>query len=328
MYKYLVLGLALVLAAVAGEPLGVVTTTSDLADIARAVGGDRVVVKAICTGDRDPHFLQARPSAIMAARDADLWIRVGMDLEVGWEPPVLDGAHNPRIRVGAPGHLDASADILRLGVPTGPVSRDQGDVHPAGNPHYWLDPLNGRLVAASIAARLALLDPAGADAYRQGLLRFQRDLDTRMFGAAAVQRDGGDRLWSRLLKGELPADAAAGWFGRLAPCRGRSLLTYHRSWEYLAHRFGLRVVGELEPKPGVPPSPSHLARLIASAGENHVRAILQEPFYQRKAADSVAARTGAKVLVLANSSGGDPGASSYLAMLDQVVNALAANLGE
>lgn len=321
---------ALLAPASQAQKLRIVTTTSDLASIAEAVAGDHAEVSSIAGGKQDPHFLQAKPSTIMQARNADLWIRIGMDLEVGWEGPVLNGARNPSIRVGQPGHLDASADVLRKEVPEERVTRAMGDVHPSGNPHYWLDPLNGRIVAETISDRLAHLRPDHADAFRDNLAAFKRELDARMFGTELVDEMEGDRLWALLLQNALESeltkrelgDATSGWYGKLRPHAGKPILTHHRSWIYFADRFGLEIVGELEPKPGVPPSGRHLASMAERAKKKNVEVILLEPFYSRKAADLVAARSEATVVVAANSAGGSPASADYLSMLDQVVESL------
>ncbi len=309
----------------AAASLRVVTTTSDLAALAREVGGDRVDVRSICTGREDPHMVQGKPSFILAARDADLWIRVGLDLELGWEPVVLEGARNPRILPGRAGHLDAGALIQPLDVPTEPVSRDQGDVHPSGNPHYWTDPWNGRVVAGGIAERFAQLDPTGADQYAVRLADFQRRLDERMFGASLLERLSGDEAWAALHAGELDTRAAAvgvplgGWYAAMRPVRGQRILTYHRSWTYFAQRFGLEIVGEIEPKPGIPPSAAWLDSLGDRARAAGVRLILQEPFYSDRAARRLAERIGAAVVVAPISVGAEPEAADYLSLLDTIV---------
>ncbi len=315
---------ALVVAA-AAAPLRIVTTTSDLAALAREVGGDRVEVRSICTGREDPHMVQGKPSFILAARDADLWIRVGLDLARGWEPAVSEGARNPRILPGRPGHLDAGTLIEPLDVPAGPVTRDQGDVHPAGNPHYWTDPWNGRVIARGIAERLAQLDPAGADDYAARLADFRRRIDERMFGAALLDRIAGDEAWTALQTGELDARAAAagvnlgGWCAAMRPLRGARILTYHRSWTYFARRFGLEIIGEIEPKPGIPPSGAWLDSLAERARAAGVRFILQEPFYSDRAARRLAERIGAAVVVVPISVGAVPEATDYLSLLDTIV---------
>ena len=305
----------------------IVATTSDLAAIARAVAGDKAEVHGICTGKEDPHMLQAKPSVILLARQADLWIRIGLELEIGWEPPILDGSRNNRIRVGAKGHLDASACALVLDVPQTLVTRAMGDVHPMGNPHYWLDPLNGRRIAGAIAERLALLSPADGAVFHANAAAFQKALDERMFGASLVAAVGADALWAKARAGTLAAflnepahrGTAGGWFAAMAPLRGQKIVTYHRSWVYFAHRFGLGIAAELEPKPGVPPTASHLEEVATAAKADGVQLILQEPFYSTKAADQLAGKTGARVVVVANSVGGQPEATDYLALLDLIV---------
>jgi zinc/manganese transport system substrate-binding protein len=310
------------------DRLKIVTTTSDLASLARAVAGEKAEVHGICTGKEDPHMLTAKPSVILQARDADLWIRIGLELEIGWEPPILDGSRNTRIRVGSKGHLDASESALVLDVPQTAITRAMGDVHPSGNPHYWLDPLNGRRIAGAIAERLALLDPANAAFYRENSAAFQKTLDERMFGAGLVQSVGADALWAKTQDGSIAAflgdptnkGKAGGWVAAMLPLRGQRIVTYHRSWVYLAHCFGLEVAEELEPKPGVPPTAVHLAEVAEAARAGGVKIILQEPFYSAKAANQIAGKTGARVVVVANSVGGQPEATDYLALMDLIVS--------
>jgi zinc/manganese transport system substrate-binding protein len=312
----------------------IVTTTTDLADITRAVAGGVTAVSSITTGREDPHTLTAKPSFILRARDADVWIRGGMGLEIGWEPVILRDARNPDIREGLPRHIDASAHVLRLEVPAQHVTRDQGDVHPEGNPHYWLDPLNGRLVAATITERLSSLYPEHKAAFEAGLHRFERDLDTRMFGAALVGAFGGEALWQAAAAKRLDvflaekgaAGQAGGWYAAMRPHQGKTLVTYHRSWGYFAERFGLRADLQLEPKPGIPPTAKHLASVVEAMKARRACVILQEPFYTRKAAEFAAGRTGASVIVVPTMTDGAPEAVGYLAMLDNVVGKLSAGL--
>jgi ABC-type Zn uptake system ZnuABC Zn-binding protein ZnuA len=313
------------------DRLKIVTTTSDLAAIAKAVAGDRAEVHSICTGKEDPHMLQAKPSVILKARDADLWIRIGLELEIGWEPPILDGSRNNRIRIGTKGHLDASESVLVLDVPQTAITRAMGDVHPMGNPHYWLDPLNGRRIAGAIAGRLSELVPADAAAFRANAEAFQKALDERMFGAALVKTAGADALWAKTQDGTLgafmnePANKgkAAGWVAAMLTLRGQKIVTYHRSWVYFAHRFGLGIAAELEPKPGVPPTAAHLAEVAETTKAEGVKIILQEAFYSTKAANQLAGKTGARVVVVANSVGGQPEATDYLALMDLIVSRIA-----
>ena len=314
------------------ERLKIVTTTSDLAAIAKAVAGDKAQVHGICTGKEDPHMLQAKPSVILQARDADLWIRIGLELEIGWEPTILDGSRNTRIRVGSKGHLDASESALVLDVPQTTITRAMGDVHPMGNPHYWLDPLNGRRIAGAIAERLALLRPDDTDVFRANAAAFQKALDERMFGPELLKSVDADTLWTKTTDGTLAAfleepankGKVGGWVAATLPLRGQKIVTYHRSWVYFAHRFGLEVVAELEPKPGVPPTAAHLVEVAATAKAEGVKIILQEPFYSTKAANQIAGKTGARVVVVANSVGGQPEATDYLALMDLIVAKLTA----
>lgn len=309
----------------------ILTTTTDLASIARAIAGEHAVVNSLCSGKEDPHFLQAKPSYIVMARDADLWIRVGMELEIGWEAPILDGARNSAIRIGGPGHLDASEHVRRLGVHSTRITRAMGDVHPQGNPHYWLDPLNGRIVAKCMADRLEHLFPEYKGDFQENLISFQKALDEHMFGKVLVEKLGGARLWTLELRGELYPwlnthhleGSLGGWKGRLTTFKGQKIITYHQSWNYFADRFGLDILDELEPKPGIPPSPGHVLEVIRKIEEQNVSALLMEPFYSRKAPDMIASRTGIRVVVSANSVGGEPAAQDYLSMIGNVVEKLA-----
>ncbi len=313
------------------KKIKILTTTTDLASIARAIAGEHAMVKSLCSGKEDPHFLQAKPSYIVMARDADLWIRVGMELEIGWESPILDGSRNSVIRIGGPGHLDASERVRRLGVPTTRISRAMGDVHPQGNPHYWLDPLNGRIVAKSIANRLARLFPQHTDNFQQNLKTFQKSLDEHMFGKDLVEKLGGAKLWTLELKEELDsflkslglASQLGGWKGRMRPFQGEKIVTYHQSWDYFAKRFVLVVDDELEPKPGIPPSPGHVLKVIRKVKELKISILLMEPFYSRKAPDLIASKTGIQVVASANSVGGEPAAENYLSMIGNIVDKLA-----
>ncbi|VGO17608.1 Putative metal ABC transporter substrate-binding protein Hpf [Pontiella desulfatans] len=293
--RFPLLMLTLSTTAFAGQ-LKVVATTADLASIAREITGDLAKVDSICTGKQDPHHLQARPKYVMMARGADLWIRTGMELEVGWEMPVIDGSRNRGIRPGQPGHLDASAHIHKLEVPEASMlSRAMGDVHAQGNPHYLIDPENAKHVAADIAARLARLDPKNEEAYKANAVRFQQEVDRRM----------------------------EDWKAKMEPFLGKPVVTYHKSWIYFCHRFGIRIAIELEPKPGIPPSPTHLTRVVQTVQAEKIGVILQEPWYSTKAADRVAEKTGARVVVAPTSTGGDPAATDYFSLIDLIVQRLA-----
>jgi len=288
--------LALLLAAapLGAQALDVVTTTTDLASIARAIGGERVRVRSIAAGTQDPHFVEPKPSLILALRDADVFAQVGLELEAGWAPLLLEQARNPAIRPGGRGHLDLSTAVTVLDVPEGRVSRAQGDIHPYGNPHYWLDPANGQRMAAAFAARFAELDPSGAAVYHANLQSFTERLQ----------------------------EAGARWRELLAPYRGTPVVAYHNSWKYFLRYTGLEIVGYVEPKPGIPPSPAHLAELIESMRQRSARAVIVDPFYDSRTPRMLAERAGARLLVLPSSVGGAPGVNDYIQLIDHDVRSL------
>lgn len=319
--------------AAAYSNLTVVTSTEDLASIAKAVGGERVSVSAIVTGARDPHSIEAKPSFMSRLMRADLWIAVGLDLEVAWEDAIIRGSRNNNLRPGAKGHLYASTGIAPLEKPTGNVSRAQGDIHPNGNPHIWLDPANARKIADTIADKFSVLDPANKAVYARNCAVFQKRIDDEMFGSAAVAALGSAKLWSWSSAGNLSAQVRAagqrlgGWSASMEPYRGSAIVTYHKSWSYFADRFGLEVIDQLEPKPGIPPAPGHIAQVIRECTANKVKAILQEPFYSKNAAQTVAGRVGAKVVVAPLTVGSDVAAKDYFSLMDTVVARLSAALG-
>ncbi len=281
------------LPAIAVAKLNVVTTTPDLAAIARAVGGEHVAVRSLGRPHENPHFVEPKPSYIVALNNADLLIEVGLELEVGWLPALLEQTRNRRILPGQPGRLDASTVITPLEVPRGPVDRGQGDVHPHGNPHYLLDPVRGRAVARAIADGLVRQDPAHAAAYRANLAAFEQAVETCT--EACRQR--------------------------LAAGTHRKVFTYHRSLSYFAERFGLEVVNTVEPKPGIPPSPAHITRLIEQGQRENVRAILMENWYDRRVPDLIAGNIGARVVPLALQTNADY-ADFIRALVEQVAAAL------
>jgi len=279
-------------------PLKVVTSTTDLYDIARAVGGNRIAATHIGEGYQDPHFIEAKPSFVLQLRNADVWAFVGLDLEIGWMSLLLDGARNPRIRQGGSGYVDVSRAIPVIDVPQGNVDRSQGDVHPLGNPHYWLDPDNAKRIARLFQQKFTELDPAGAATYASNEKAFEARLDAA------------ERSWAR----------------QLAQIKGKPVVAWHTSWRYFAEYNGMNIVGFMEPKPGVPPSPSHLAQLIATMRRTGAKVIVMEPFYDRRTADLVASRTGAKVLILPPSVGGVKGVNDYVSLMTYDIQQLASTL--
>ncbi len=283
----------------ANAQLRVVTSTEDLASITREVGGDRVDVVALARGYQDPHFVDPKPSFILAVNRADLYIAVGRDLELGWLPPLLTSSRNARVQPGASGYLDASRNVRILEIPTVQITRAMGDVHPLGNPHYWLDPGNGRLIAQAVRDRLSEIAAADTAYFAE---RYD-DFDRRL--AAAEER----------------------WDATMAPYKGAELVTYHRSWPNFMERFGLEVIGYVEPRPGIPPSPLHIIELIGEMKSGAVRLIVVEPYFSLRTPRSIANQVeGGEVLVLAPSVGGVDEATDYIQLFDYNVNLLAGAL--
>jgi zinc/manganese transport system substrate-binding protein len=270
------------------KKLNLIASTSDLAALAQEIGGDKIIIESIAKGYQDPHFVEAKPSFLLKLRQADLLICVGLQLEIGWLPPLITQSGNPKIQVGAPGHLDASQFSEILEIPQGSVTRAEGDVHPLGNPHYWLDPDNGRRIARGIANKLSDLDHGDATYFQQ---RFQ-DFDKRLSVA--------EQKWDALMK----------------PYRGRKIVTYHRSFSYFAKHFGLDVIGYVEPRPGIPPAPSHTIGLIQLMKRETCNVVLVEPYFDLKTPKSIGRETGARVVVYLPSVGGEKQVTTYFELFD------------
>lgn len=312
----------------------VVATVPNLASICRAVGGDRVEVSTICAWNQDAHAVDPRPSYVVKLRDADLLLVTGLDLEMGWVPPLTERSRNARVLRGGPGYVDCSQGIDVLEVPAGPVTRAEGDVHPFGNPHYLTDPGNARVVAGTIAGVLARASPAGAGAFEAGRKAFERLLDEAMFGAALVDGVGGAQLWRLHAEGRLDAflqeqgpelgkARGEGWAGRMRGRRGLPIVTYHKDLSYFVRRFGLEVAGHVEVKPGIPPSARHLVELTETIRRREAPLLVTRPYAERRSTDLLAARTGIAVLVLPLDCGEPGGAQDYLGWMDATVAALA-----
>jgi zinc/manganese transport system substrate-binding protein len=278
----------------AARKLNVVTATTDMAALTQEVGGDKVNVESIAKGYQDPHFVEAKPSFLLKLRQADLLVVVGLQLEIGWLPPLITQSGNPRIQVGAGGYLDASQFAEILEVPQGQVTRAMGDVHPLGNPHYWLDPDNGRRIARGIANKLGEMDAPDAAYFQQ---RFQ-DFDKRL--TAAEQK----------------------WDAEMKPFRGRKVVTYHRSFPNFANHFGLDVIAYVEPRPGIPPTPSHTLDLMGQMKRENCKVILVEPYFDLKTPQSVGRETGAQVVVYLPSVGGEKGVDDYFKLFDYDIDLL------
>jgi zinc/manganese transport system substrate-binding protein len=278
----------------AQSKLNVMTTTEDLASIAREVGGDRITVEAIARGYQDPHFVEAKPSFILKLQKADLLIVVGRELEIGWLPPLVQQSRNGKIQPGAEGYLDASLGAQILEIPTGQITRAMGDVHPLGNPHYWMDPENGKRIAKEMVDAFDRLRPGNKAYFDQRLGDFSTRLD------AAEKK----------------------WLALMAPYKGIKVVTYHRSFPNFAERFGLEIVGYVEPRPGIPPTPQHTLDLISEMKRQNVKLVLVEPYFDLKTPNSIGLQTGAKVLVMPPSVGGVKETSDYFALFDYNINLL------
>jgi ABC-type Zn uptake system ZnuABC Zn-binding protein ZnuA len=278
-----------------GKP-NVVTTTEDLAAIAREVGGDRIAVDFLARGYQDPHFVEAKPSFILKLQRADLLVAVGRELEAGWLPPLVQQSRNARIQSGANGYLDASLNARILDIPQGQITRAMGDVHPLGNPHYWLDPENGKTIARAITARLTALRPGDQIYFIERLREFVARLD----------------------------EAEKHWLAAMAPHRGLKVVTYHRSYTNFADRFGLDVIGYVEPRPGIPPSAAHTRQLIEEMKRQNVRLILVEPYFDLKTPNAIGRETSARVLVIPPSVGGHEAAGNYFQLFDHNIREVVA----
>lgn len=283
------------LCVLAGSPISraenkikIMTATTDLAALAQEVGGDKVEVESIARGYQDPHFVEAKPSFLLKLRKADLLIVVGLELEIGWLPPLITQSSNPNIQVSANGYLDASRFAKILEIPSGQVTRAEGDVHPQGNPHYWLDPDNGLRAAKGIADKLSQMRPNDATYFEQRYSAFEQHLK----------------------------QADESWKAQLKPYAGRKIVTYHRSWPNFAEHFGLNVVGYVEPRPGIPPSPSHTVELIGQMKRDKIKIIVVEPYFDLKTPNAVARDTGGQVLVLMPSVGGEKEITDYFKLFD------------
>jgi ABC-type Zn uptake system ZnuABC Zn-binding protein ZnuA len=289
-----VAALAASVTANAAGKINVMAATEDLAAIAREVGGDQVTVDSIAKGYQDPHFVEPKPSFILKLQKADLLLTVGLQLEIGWLPPLITQSRNAKIQPAGTGYMDMSRFAQILEIPQGPVNRAMGDVHPLGNPHYWLDPENGRRLAKALAEKFSSMDPANA----AGFNARYADFDKRL------------------------AEAEKGWQAKMAPYKGRKVITYHRSWPNFCERFGLDVVEYVEPKPGIPPTPNHTLDVINLMKRENVKLILVEPYFDLRAPNKIAQDAGAQVVVLMPSVGGVKEITNYFQLFDYDINLL------
>ncbi len=291
---------AALFAATAHAKLNVVATTPDLASIAREIGGDKIELTTLAKATEDPHFVDAKPSFIVKLNRADVLIEGGAELEIGWLPALLDQSRNTKLAAGAPGHVNCSAGVQLLEVPA-TLDRSKGDIHASGNPHYVVDPVNAKIVAQNIAAALALSDAPDADFFQANLKKFDDAIDAKLVE----------------------------WKTTLAPFKGAPVVAYHNSWLYFANRFDLKIDLFLEPKPGIPPTPAHLAEVISKMKTENAHVIIVDPYLNRKTAETVARNTGATVLAVTQFPGGIKGTEGgYIQLEDYLVNSIAAALGK
>jgi zinc/manganese transport system substrate-binding protein len=278
----------------AASKLNVMTTTEDLASLAREVGGDKVNVDSIAKGYQDPHFVEPKPSFLLKLQKADILAVVGLQLEIGWLPPLQTQSRNAKIQVGGTGYLDVSQFCQILEIPQGQVTRAMGDVHPLGNPHFWLDPENGRRIAKAFVTKLSEADAADAGYFQQRYADFDKHL----------------------------TEAVKGWQAKMAPYKGRKVITYHRSWPNFCERFGLQVVDYVEPRPGIPPSPSHTLEVINTMKRDGIQLILVEPYFDLRTPNSIAQAVNGDVAVLLPSVGGKKEVTDYFQLFDYDINLL------
>lgn len=317
------------------KPLQACATIPDLGSLVREVGGDRVSVTVFVKGTEDPHFIEAKPSFIKALSQCDLYIQAGMDSEIGWAPVLLQNARNGAVLPGGRGFLHASTVIAPLEVPSGPTDRSMGDVHPLGNPHYLLDPLNGLKVARLIRDKLIELRPDHKTYFDEHYVAFSKRLGTALVGEKLARKYDGEKLTLLFERGRLGAflkqqgDEAllGGWLGLMLPYYGAKSVDDHNIWPYFSRRFGINVIGHMEPKPGIPPTTGHLRMLVERMRAEEVKLILAAAYYDPRHARFISENTGARVVNLANQVGAREGTDDYLSMFDYNVRRLAAALG-
>ena len=274
--------------------LKVVSSIPILGSLAKEVGGDRVEVQSLAKGYQDPHFVEAKPSLMLVLNHADLLLHVGLELEIGWLPPLVLGSRNARIQTGELGNLDCSQSIPVLDVPRTRVDRSMGDIHPQGNPHYWLPPGNAKIIAGEIAQRLGQIDPEGKPEYDRRLTALIRRVDAKV----------------------------KEWQPSIGKLRGTKVATYHKSWTYMSQWLGLVEVGYVEIKPGIPPDPSHLVQLIATMKREEAKLLLMENFYNKTTAQLVADKSGARLLVLPTDVGASPEAKDWFSLVGLILEEL------
>ena len=321
----------------AAAKLKVACTLSTIESLVREVGGDRVDAFALSAGDQDPHTVAPTPSLMNRVRKADILLEIGMQLEL-WADQVADGSGNPRVFRGAPGRIALATGIPKREVPE-MISRSQGDVHPEGNPHLWLDPVRAKLLAANVARALKAARPADAGYFDGRLRDFEARVDRALFGDQLLAAVGSAKLSRLALDGELIsflsssqlggkklADWAGGWLAKARALPGQKVVEYHKVWTYFALTFGFDLVGTIEEKPGIPPGPRHVAETVDLIKRDGVRLILVDNFYDPALPRRVARESGARIAIVPNQVGGDKGVSDYFSLVDRVLDTMAGAL--
>jgi zinc/manganese transport system substrate-binding protein len=279
--------------AVNATKINVVTTTSDLKSITELIGSDKVDVSSIATGYQNPHFVDPKPSYIIKLSKADMFVTVGLDLETGWSPQLLTSSRNQKIQKGSNGYVDASVGVVLLQVPSS-INRGEGDIHIYGNPHYWLDPVNGKQIAKNICEGLEKISPENTDFFEANLKAFDAKIDLKL----------------------------KEWAVKMAPYKGVKIIAYHNEWCYFEQRFGLEIVDFMEPKPGIPPTPSQLVKIISEVKSNKIKVIISSPYFTTSSSDVVSKQTGAKTIVLGTSVGAFDGIKDYFDLFDYNIDKL------
>jgi len=329
--------LALAFAATSASPaappakkVSVVTTLGVLAGITREVGGDRVTVTSLAKPNQDPHTLVAKPTYKLAAKNAQLFVELGLGLDI-WGAAVVDASGNPDIQTGQKGRVIASEGIETKELPA-TLSKAWGDIHPYGNPHVWLDPVNAKQLAANIATGLTRVDPDGKDAYAANLKAFTTKIDDALYGHALVEDYGASKL-ERLsrrnelidyLKAKGSYGKLGGWLKQAEPLRGLKIITYHKTWVYFCDRFGIEIRGEVEEKPGIPPSQDYLATLIKKVEDEKIKVIFIDTIYPTKDGEFIAQKTGAKIVASPIDLGGAPGTDDYFSLINTLLDRILA----
>ncbi len=317
------------------KPIQVCATIPDLGNLAQEMGSDQVKITVFAKNQEDPHFVEAKPSFIKALSQADLFLQIGMELEIGYAPVLLQNARNSRVLIGAPGYVDCSKVITPMEIPAGPVDRSMGDVHPLGNPHYMTDPLNGLQVARLIRDKLIELRPEKKQFFEDRYMVFYKKLGEALVGEKLAKKYDFEKLailfeqgkLGPFLKEQKEESLLGGWLGMMLPYIGTKVVSDHNLWPYFARRFGISVVGFLEPKPGISPTTKHLQFLVEKMRAEQIKVILSSPYFDIRHAQFVSKNTGAKIVLLAHQVGARQGTDDYLRLIDYDVRQLVTALG-